>query len=106
MVDLVKFSVPLLYSRNKNLEYKSNIIEMSTSLLGFLKQENLIKTEPFTTSGDLKMDFELRESEITPDGLKMFKDAIPKWWKKIDQGLDRSDIEYLKASLKKIRLVS
>ncbi|KPY87361.1 hypothetical protein RA263_27385 [Pseudomonas syringae pv. tagetis] len=103
MLDLVKFSVPLLYSRNKNLQYKENIIQMSTALLKFLKDENLICTTPFTESGELKKDFEIRESDLTEEGVELFKSAIHKWWKKIDAGLDRSDVSFLKSELEKIK---
>ncbi|WP_162868434.1 hypothetical protein [Pseudomonas viridiflava] len=103
MIDLVKFSLPLLLSRNKNLQYKKNIMDMSVSLLRFLESENLISIGPFTDSGELKSDFELRESQFTEEGLEFFKRAVPKWWNKIDRGLDRSDVTYLESELLKIR---
>lgn len=103
MTDLVKFSLPLLLSRNKNLQYKKNIMDMSVSLLRFLESENLISISPFTDSGELKSDFELRESQFAEEGLELFKRAVPKWWNKIDRGLDRSDVTYLESELLKIR---
>ena len=103
MVDLIKFSVPLLYSRNKNLQYKEDVIKMSTALSKFLKDEGVISNAPFTESGELKKDFEIRESDLTEDGVELFKSAIHKWWRKIDAGLDASDVSYLKSELNKIR---
>lgn len=103
MVDFTMFSVPLLYSRNKNLQYKENIIQMSTALLKFLQDEGVISTLPFTESGDLKMNFVIRKSDLNEQGVELFKHAIQKWWKKIDAGLDRSDVRFLKRELDKLR---
>ncbi|WP_095097409.1 hypothetical protein [Pseudomonas sp. Irchel 3A5] len=103
MIDFTLFSVPMLYSRNKNTQYKEYVIQMSTALLKFLHDEGIISTLPFTENGDLKMDFLIRKSDVTEEGVELFKTAIPKWWQKIDRGLDRSDVSYLKRELDKMR---
>lgn len=103
MIDFTLFSVPLLYSRNKNLQYKENTIQMSTALLKLLHDEGVISTPPFTENGDLKMDFLVRKSDVTEEGVELFKNVIPKWWQKIDRGLDRSDVSFLKRELDKLR---
>lgn len=103
MVDLTKYSVPMLYSRSKNLEYKESIIEKSVSLLSFLKREGLIKNEPFDADGNLDMTFILRQSDLAPDGLELFKKAIPAWLGKLDRGLAATDVSYLEKALREIR---
>jgi hypothetical protein len=103
MIDFTKYSVPMLYSRNKNLEYKKQIIESSKALLGFLKREGLITKEPFEDDGALKMDFELKLSDLSPQGVELFAKAVPLWLTKNDQGGDRSDVGLLEKALKKIK---
>ncbi|MFZ0153324.1 hypothetical protein [Pseudomonas sp.] len=105
MVDFTKYSVPMLYSRNKNLEYKQHIIESSTALLGFLWREGVIVNNPFDDAGNLKMDFILKLSDLSPEGVGLFKKAIPMWLQKNDRGGDRSDVGGLEKELKKIRSI-
>jgi len=103
MKDFTKYSVPMLYSRNKNLEYKQHIIDTSTALLGFLWREGLIVKKPFDDAGNLKMDFIVKLSDLGPEGIELFKKAIPAWLQKNDRGGDRSDVGGLERGLKKIR---
>ncbi|WP_455921736.1 hypothetical protein [Pseudomonas putida] len=103
MIDFVKYSVPMLYSRNKSLAYRESIVESSVALLGFLKREGLILNDPFDEQGMLKMDFELRLSELSPEGVEMFKKIVPSWLLKNDRSGIHSDTSYLEKSLLKLR---
>ncbi|MBV7566010.1 hypothetical protein [Pseudomonas sp. PDM27] len=103
MVDFTKYSVPMLYSRNKNLEYKQHVIDASMALLGFLWREGLIANKPFDDAGGLKMDFIVKLSDLSPEGVELFKKAVPAWLQKVDRGGDRSDVVGLEKELKKIR---
>lgn len=103
MTNLTKYSVPLLYSRNKNQAYKDAVIKSSTALLLFLKQQQLIASEPLDGNGDLKLDFVVRESDLTPEGLELFKKAVPAWLRGLDRGKNPEDISALSKSLDEIR---
>ena len=103
MVDFTKYSVPMLYGRSKNLEYKRHVIEISTALLGFLWREGLVVKVPFDDAGGLKMDFIVKLSDLSSEGEELFKKIVPAWLQKIDRGGDRSDVTGLEKELKKIR---
>jgi hypothetical protein len=75
---------------------------MSSALLGFFYREKLINKNPFDSEGMLKMDFELRESEMSLEGRELFCSAVPKWWRKIDKGMEPANVHYLEAELTKI----
>ncbi|WP_373233282.1 hypothetical protein [Cohnella sp.] len=102
MVDLTKYSVPLLYSRSKNLDYKKSIIETSTSLLLFLKQQGMIADDPLDEYGALKLDFIVKESDLTSEGIELFKKAIPAWLRKLDRGGKPDDTSSLLVALEEI----
>ncbi|WP_199900110.1 hypothetical protein [Caldalkalibacillus mannanilyticus] len=77
MVDLTKYSVSLLYSRSKNLDYKKSIKESSTSLLVFLKEQGLITDDPLDEHGVLKLDFIVKESDLSPEGSSYSRKPYP-----------------------------
>lgn len=103
MVDLTKYSVSLLYSRSKNLDYKKSIKESSTSLLVFLKEQGLITDDPLDEHGVLKLDFIVKESDLSPEGIELFKEAIPAWLRKLDRGINPEDTSFLLGALDEIR---
>ncbi|AJW65130.1 hypothetical protein VO54_03704 [Elizabethkingia miricola] len=103
MIDLTKYSVSTLYSRNKSRSYKESIIARSTALLLFLKNNNLISKDPIDENGNLKLDFIVKESDLTLEGLELFKKAIPSWMRGTDRGRDPEDISSLLRALGKIR---
>lgn len=103
MVDLTKYSVPTLYSRNKNLSYKEGVIARATPLLVFLKQQDLISKDPLDENGSLKLDFIIKESDLTPEGLELFKKAVPAWMRGTDRGRDPDDTSSLMKALNEIR---
>lgn len=103
MVDLTKYSVPLLYSKSKNLDYKKSIIETSTSLLVFLKEQGLITDDPLDEHGALKLDFIVKESDLSSEGIELFKGAVASWLRKLDRGGNHGDTSSLQIALDEIR---
>ncbi|WP_205965253.1 hypothetical protein [Paraburkholderia flava] len=104
MVDLSLHNIPVLLSANKSDAYRDQIIRISTSLLNFLKENDLlVNADPFDEGGKIKEDFVLRMSNVTPDGLELFKKIIPGWSAYIDKGGEIENVSRLEKGLKKIR---
>ena len=79
-IDYTLHNLPMLLTRNKNKWWQDPIIQSSIALLGFLKKhELLIDVEPFDEQGNLKTDTVIKKSNLTPEGLELFKTAIPGW---------------------------
>lgn len=104
MVDLSLYNIPVLLSANKSDAYRDQIIRVSTVLLGFLKEHDLlVKAEPFGADGKVKEDFVLIMSNVTGDGLELFKKVVPGWSAYIDKGGEIENISRLEKGLQKIR---
>ncbi|CAN7170346.1 hypothetical protein LJR230_000232 [Trinickia sp. LjRoot230] len=103
-VDLTLHNIPALLSANKSDAYRDQIIRISETLLGFLKKHDLlVGVEPFDAIGKLNEEFVLRMSNVTPDGLELFKKAIPSWSAHIDSGGAIEDVSRLEKALKKVQ---
>jgi len=105
--DFELHNIPLFLNANKSKDYHEQIIRLSTSLLMFLKENNLlINAEPFESNGDLKIDFVLMRSNVTNDGLELFKKDVPGWCKYLDKSTvpnKYENISRLEKGLAKIR---
>ncbi|PTB21210.1 hypothetical protein C9I57_09955 [Trinickia symbiotica] len=103
-VDLSLHNIPVLLSANKSDAYRDQIIRVSTVLLGFLKEHDLlVEADPFGADGKVKEDFVLRMSNVTSDGLELFKKVVPGWSAYIDKGGEIENISRLEKGLQKIR---
>jgi len=103
-VDLSLHNIPVLLSANKSDAYREQIIRLSTALLAFLKSHDLLTgVEPFDEGGAIKEDFVLRMSNVTDDGLELFKKVVPGWSAYIDKGGDIENVSRLEKGLQKIR---
>lgn len=103
MIDLIKYSMPVLINANKNKTYRERVRKNGKTLMGFLKNNNLITIDPFYENGEIKENLEVRQSELTDEGLELFKKAIPSWWNYLDKGGDSDNISILEKALTKVR---
>lgn len=103
-VDLSLHNIPMLLSANKSDTYRDQIIRISIALMIFLKKHALlVGAEPFDDKGNIKEDFVLRMSNLKPEGLELFKKAVPSWSAFIDNGGNIEDVSRLEKALQKIR---
>lgn len=103
MVDLIKYSLPILINANKNKTYRERVKSNGEKLMQFLKKNNLIKIDPFNDNGEIKENLEVKQSELTEEALELFKKAIPSWWNYLDKGGDPDNMNILEKALAKIR---
>lgn len=80
-IDFTLHNIPMLLTRNKSKQWQEDIIKSSTVLLGFLKNnELLIGVDPFDEQGELKTDTVIKMSNVTKDGLELFKTTVDGWY--------------------------
>ena len=102
--DLSLHNIPVLLSANKSDAYRQQILKISTVLLGFMKESGLlVDVDPFDLDGSVKQDFVLRMSNVTDEGLVLFKNVVPKWSAYIDSGGSIEDVARLEKGLQRIR---
>ncbi|MCG8711073.1 hypothetical protein JHU04_004432 [Brenneria sp. 4F2] len=107
-IDYILHSVPDLLKSTKNNEFKKQFIETSSSLLNFMKENNLlINCEPFDEDGNLKLDIEVYMSNVSEDGIELFKNkVISGWFNYLSKSTDPDkyqNISRLEKGLAKIR---
>ena len=95
-------SVPMLLSRNKSKEYQERMILKLAVLLGFLKGNNLIFTNPFKLDGSLDLEYILKKNDAAPECVELFKKVIPGWFSYLDKGGDINNTNRLSQGLKKL----
>jgi len=102
-LDFTLKSLPMLLSRNKSQEWQDMILGRTSALLLFLKDKNLlVNVEPFDEGGKLKPDTVIKKSNVTTEGLELFKKAIPNWEKYLDKGGAVNNLSILEKGLEKI----
>jgi hypothetical protein len=102
--DFVLHSVPSLLSANKSQAWRSQIVNISTTLMRFLKDNDLlVGVEPFDTDGKLKEDFVLRKSNVTNEGFALYKKAVQGWLKFVGRGGKVENISRLEKGLAELR---
>ncbi|MCX8712158.1 hypothetical protein J3U57_06910 [Gilliamella sp. B3464] len=85
-VDFIVYDVAVSLATNKINQLPEPIIQSSIALLVFLKQHQLlIGIEPFDKQGNLKTDTVIKKSNLTPDGLELFKTAVDDWLASVDK---------------------
>ncbi|MCG8711054.1 hypothetical protein JHU04_004403 [Brenneria sp. 4F2] len=78
--DFTLYSIPTLITRNKSKEYQESVILTATSLFKFFKENQLfVDIEPFDGNGELKLDTVLKKSNVTEEGLELFKNVVDGW---------------------------
>lgn len=106
-IDFTLHNIPLLLTRNKSKQWQEDIIQSSTALLKFLKNnELLIGIEPFDDAGKLKTDTVIKMSNVTQEGLELFKTTVDEWYKYLAKSTvpDKyKNISRLEKGLAKIR---
>lgn len=106
-IDYTLRNLPMLLTSNKNKWWQDSVMQSSTALFGFLKKhELLIDVEPFDEEGNLKNDTVLKKSNLTPDGLELYKTAVDGWYNYLDRSTvaDKyQNVSRLEKGLAKIR---
>jgi len=107
MDDYILHNIPTLLTRNKSKQWQEDVIESSKSLLLFLKKNKLlIDIEPFDELGELKKDTVIKKSNVTKEGLELFKTTINGWYNYLGKSnaINKfNNISRLEEGLKKIR---
>lgn len=95
----------MLLSASKSIEYKAQVLNASSVLLKFYKDNELLlkEVEPFNENGEIKEDFILKVSNVTKDGLDLYKDGVQKWYKYLNKNGNHENITHLQKSLSNIR---
>ncbi|EAA7842951.1 hypothetical protein HAY47_004725 [Salmonella enterica] len=103
-IDFTLHDLPMLLTRNKSKQWRELILIRSTVLVSFLKDnELLINIEPFDNDGNIKESLIIKMSNVTADGLELFKKTIPGWHQFLDKGGKIENISRLEKGLAKIR---
>ncbi|QXH77893.1 hypothetical protein [Pseudomonas salmasensis] len=103
-MDMLQYNYQSMLKRSKNLTYRAEVTEMTEVLMRFLKDNELIKSDPFNEDGSLKSDLVLRRSDLSDMGNSLLDQFFPKWSAFIDRGGDASNTKILSAGLKRIML--
>ncbi|GLR08559.1 hypothetical protein COO59_20365 [Mixta theicola] len=99
-MSLLRFNYSTLLKRSKNLSYREQITKITTVLMSFLKENDLMKLDPFMDDGSLKDDLIIYSSVLAEPGNLLFKQYYPKWSAYIDRGGDINNTNLLKDGLK------
>ena len=101
-MDMLRFNYQTMLKRSKNKTYHAQVTEMTEVLMRFLKENELIKVNPFNEDGSFKSNLVLRQSNLSDAGNSLFLEYFPKWSAFIDRGGDAKDTKILSTGLKKI----
>lgn len=102
-MNLLRFNYSTLLKRSKNLSYREQITNITTVLMTFLKENELVTLEPFKEDGSLKEDLVLYSSDLTDIGNLLFKEHYPKWSGYIDRGGDVNNTKILNDGLNTLK---
>jgi hypothetical protein len=102
--DVVLHSVPDMISANRSKAWHDKIVQLSTVLMCFLKNNGIIvSVEPFDDDGKIKEDFVLMKSNLRDEGFELFKNAVQGWLKFVDRGGNIENISRLEKGLAHLR---
>lgn len=94
----------MLLTRNKSKEWREQILKRANVLVSFLNENDLlIDIIPFDNNNNVREDLVIKKSNVTSDGLKLFKKTIPGWSQFLDKGGKIENISRLEKGLIKIR---
>lgn len=103
-MDYKLYDHQIFLERCSDEDYKESITKAAISLMTFLKENDLlVGVEPFNEDGSLKDDIIIRKSNVTDDGLELFRKPVNNWWNALDRGTSPEKITILERGLKKIR---
>ncbi len=106
-IDFTLHDVGMLLSRNKSKQWKDDIIKSSTALLKFFNENSLlVGVKPFDEEGKLKLDAVIKMSNVTKDGLELFKKTVDGWYNYLSKSTVENkyeNISRLEKGLEKIR---
>ena len=84
--DPILYDLPMLIAKNKTNLWQEHSTKTSTALMRFLKKHDLlIGVEPFDEQGKLKTNTIIKKSNLTPDGLELYKTAVDDWLASVDK---------------------
>ena len=73
------------------------------SLLTFLVERDLLSREEIVSEKPLSDAFEIRASDLTPEGLAVMKSSYDRWLNALDRGTDPRKVTILARAVEKIR---
>lgn len=98
------FNLPALLGANLSKDYQDRTLLVAKILTNFLSQNNLlINIQPYDINGDIKKDLVIKLSNLTPDGVELFRKPVNNWFKAHDRGTPIEKITILEKGLAKIR---
>lgn len=103
MTDQLRFNYSTLRKRSKSKSYQQQIEKLTTVLMTFLKEHQLLHVEPFNEDGSLKEDLIIRQSSLSEIGNELFKVYFPKWSNYIDRGGNIENTAILEKGLKTLQ---
>lgn len=103
-IDFTLYNLPMLLTRNKSKEWREQILARASVLISFFNENNLlISIIPFDDNNVLRDDLVIKRSNVTDEGLELFKSVIPEWSRFLDKGGKLENVNRLEKGLKKIR---
>ena len=79
------------------------IVRHFQAVVGFLQDNALVRRPLVQRLEDIDDDFSLESDDLTDQGLAVMKLAYDKWLKKVDRGMDPSNVTLLRNALLQIR---
>ncbi len=95
-------NIPSYLNASKSKDFRSQIFQQYTSIFKFLYDKNLIKINPLNELGEVKEDLIVYKSDLTENGLELFKKAIPSWQRNVDRSGNYENISSLEKALAKL----
>jgi len=85
---MLRYNYQTMLKRSKNLTCRAGIAEMAELLMDFLKNNHLLKLDPFNEDGSLRSDLTIYSSNLSGTGSALMLSIFPKWSEYIDRGGD------------------
>lgn len=104
MVDhVLRSSVLEYYESSKNTAWRMRTRQSQSSLFRFLKENGLVYIEVLSDDGEAIPNLSLRNSMLSPEGIKLFEKTVASWERACDKDGDYENTEVLRKGLEKIR---
>lgn len=73
--------IATLLTSSKNAQWRKDIINSYSALFNFMKNNGLLlNVDPFDENEALKLDLIVKKSNVTKEGICMYKKVIPSWF--------------------------
>ena len=103
MADIPIMEIAVLLAASRNRAYQQSILESFRVMVEFLQLNGLV-TRNLLPSGELPgEDFELWEADLTPEGVLLVDEVVPRWFNWIEKDNPIGDVSILERGLAKIR---